>query len=196
MLLCDLFYLPFEHGSRGLRLMHDFHWLTTHAASILQKGNKSEVNHSLRVEVDNSDVYSNLLWFSWADLSLGVFLLVRSWVEWSGAESCIPWTVHLAIECDYSLWFIYVEVAIMVRRHAILSFLLAPETTPLGLIRRYIFIYFVCQSHTLFPLLRSIDFQHCDRPIQSPFLFTSSNSGNALLSDNDVSLRIMYFHLC
>lgn len=46
MLLCDLFYLPFEHGSRGLRLMHDFHWLTTHAASILQKGNKSEVNHS------------------------------------------------------------------------------------------------------------------------------------------------------
>ncbi|CAH2097175.1 unnamed protein product [Euphydryas editha] len=42
MLLCDLFYLPFEHGSRGLRLMHDFHWLTTHAASILHKGNKSE----------------------------------------------------------------------------------------------------------------------------------------------------------
>ncbi|XP_047539656.1 protein O-GlcNAcase isoform X1 [Vanessa atalanta] len=41
MLLCDLFYLPFEHGSRGLRLMHDFHWLTAHAASILPK-NKTE----------------------------------------------------------------------------------------------------------------------------------------------------------
>ncbi|CAG5014366.1 unnamed protein product [Parnassius apollo] len=42
MLLCDLFYLPFEHGSRGLRLLHDFNWLITHAASMLPKGNKSE----------------------------------------------------------------------------------------------------------------------------------------------------------
>ncbi|XP_072935838.1 protein O-GlcNAcase [Epargyreus clarus] len=44
VLLCDLFYLPFEHGSRGLRLMHDFNWLTTHAASILPRGNKPETS--------------------------------------------------------------------------------------------------------------------------------------------------------
>lgn len=43
LLLCDLFYLPFEHGSRGLRLLHDFNWLTTHAASMLPRGNKPEV---------------------------------------------------------------------------------------------------------------------------------------------------------
>ncbi|XP_039760724.1 protein O-GlcNAcase isoform X3 [Pararge aegeria] len=44
LLLCDLFYLPFEHGSRGLRMMHDFHWLTTHAASILPRGNRPETS--------------------------------------------------------------------------------------------------------------------------------------------------------
>ncbi|CAH0721034.1 unnamed protein product, partial [Brenthis ino] len=44
LLLCDLFYLPFEHGSRGLRMMHDFHWLNAHAASILPRGNKPETS--------------------------------------------------------------------------------------------------------------------------------------------------------
>ncbi|XP_063896226.1 protein O-GlcNAcase-like isoform X1 [Helicoverpa armigera] len=44
LLLCDLFYLPFEHGSRGLRLLHDFNWLTTHAASLLPRGNKPETS--------------------------------------------------------------------------------------------------------------------------------------------------------
>ncbi|KAJ8715469.1 hypothetical protein PYW07_009951 [Mythimna separata] len=44
LLLCDLFYLPFEHGSRGLRLLHDFNWLSTHAASLLPRGNKPETS--------------------------------------------------------------------------------------------------------------------------------------------------------
>lgn len=30
-LLCDLFYLPFEHGSAGTQILHDFNWLKTHA---------------------------------------------------------------------------------------------------------------------------------------------------------------------
>ncbi|XP_075986508.1 O-GlcNAcase isoform X2 [Anticarsia gemmatalis] len=44
LLLCDLFYLPFEHGSRGLRMLHDFNWLTTHAASMLPRGSKPETS--------------------------------------------------------------------------------------------------------------------------------------------------------
>ncbi|CAB3257687.1 unnamed protein product [Arctia plantaginis] len=44
VLLCDLFYLPFEHGSRGLRLLHDYHWLTAHAASMLPRGAKTETS--------------------------------------------------------------------------------------------------------------------------------------------------------
>ncbi|KAH8340572.1 hypothetical protein KR059_001267 [Drosophila kikkawai] len=35
-LLCDLFYLPFEHGSRGLKLLSEFHWLKGNANVILQ----------------------------------------------------------------------------------------------------------------------------------------------------------------
>ncbi|ODN00482.1 Protein O-GlcNAcase [Orchesella cincta] len=30
-LLCDLFYLPFEHGLQGLQLLHDFQWLKTNS---------------------------------------------------------------------------------------------------------------------------------------------------------------------
>ncbi|KAK9501522.1 hypothetical protein O3M35_012229 [Rhynocoris fuscipes] len=30
-LLCDLFYLPFEHGTQGIQLLQEFHWLHTNA---------------------------------------------------------------------------------------------------------------------------------------------------------------------
>lgn len=33
-LLCELFYLPFEHGARGLHLLQDFHWLKSHALQV------------------------------------------------------------------------------------------------------------------------------------------------------------------
>ncbi|ALC47423.1 Oga, partial [Drosophila busckii] len=36
-LLCDLFYLPFEHGSRGLKLLSEFQWLKTNATVLLQE---------------------------------------------------------------------------------------------------------------------------------------------------------------
>ncbi|XP_017003679.2 protein O-GlcNAcase [Drosophila takahashii] len=35
-LLCDLFYLPFEHGNRGLKLLVEFNWLKGNANVILQ----------------------------------------------------------------------------------------------------------------------------------------------------------------
>ncbi|XP_055617072.1 protein O-GlcNAcase [Toxorhynchites rutilus septentrionalis] len=38
MLLCDLFYLPFEHGSKALQLLADFYWLKTNA-SVLSRLN-------------------------------------------------------------------------------------------------------------------------------------------------------------
>lgn len=40
MLLCDLFYLPFEHGSKALQLLADFHWLKTNA-SVLSRHNRN-----------------------------------------------------------------------------------------------------------------------------------------------------------
>ncbi|XP_060806964.1 protein O-GlcNAcase isoform X2 [Amyelois transitella] len=42
VLLCDAFYLPFEHGSRGLRLLTDFHWLVTRAANLLPRPHKPQ----------------------------------------------------------------------------------------------------------------------------------------------------------
>lgn len=34
-LMCDLFYLPFEHGSRALRLLNEFNWLKSNAAVLV-----------------------------------------------------------------------------------------------------------------------------------------------------------------
>ncbi|XP_036323553.1 protein O-GlcNAcase [Rhagoletis pomonella] len=37
-LLCDLFYLPFEHGSRGFKLLNEFNWLKANAGVLLGNG--------------------------------------------------------------------------------------------------------------------------------------------------------------
>ncbi|GAB0086403.1 O-GlcNAcase [Sergentomyia squamirostris] len=40
-LLCDLFYLPFEHGSKGLVILNEFHWLKSNASVLLAASKKS-----------------------------------------------------------------------------------------------------------------------------------------------------------
>lgn len=37
-LLCDLFYLPFEHGTRGSKLLNEFNWLKANARVLLDEG--------------------------------------------------------------------------------------------------------------------------------------------------------------
>ncbi|KFB46846.1 AGAP002287-PA-like protein [Anopheles sinensis] len=39
MLLCDLFYLPFEHGSKALQLLAEFFWLRNNAYVLSQRSN-------------------------------------------------------------------------------------------------------------------------------------------------------------
>ncbi|KAL0811252.1 hypothetical protein ABMA28_009678 [Loxostege sticticalis] len=99
LLLCDLFYLPFEHGSRGLRLLHDFNWLTTHAASMLPRGNKPETSEWRRrrsrfawwvqrgrrlarrlAQSANRELYAELHPYVW-DLC-GVLALLDGFVRW------------------------------------------------------------------------------------------------------------------
>ncbi|XP_055907618.1 protein O-GlcNAcase isoform X1 [Eupeodes corollae] len=41
-LLCDLFYLPFEHGSRGSKLLNEFNWLKANAFVLLGVRKKSD----------------------------------------------------------------------------------------------------------------------------------------------------------
>jgi hypothetical protein len=64
-LLCDLFYLPFEHGGQGLQLLHEFNWLKSNAqlvthANCMKKTTTADqeaptkpevIRHALHIEV-------------------------------------------------------------------------------------------------------------------------------------------------
>ncbi|XP_076265863.1 O-GlcNAcase isoform X3 [Rhynchophorus ferrugineus] len=39
-LLCDLFYLPFEHGSQGVQLLQEFHWLKSNAHIVISSNQR------------------------------------------------------------------------------------------------------------------------------------------------------------
>ncbi|XP_054709720.1 protein O-GlcNAcase-like [Uloborus diversus] len=39
VLLSDLFYLPFEHGKQGLKILQEFHWLKSHGYLLCQSSN-------------------------------------------------------------------------------------------------------------------------------------------------------------
>ena len=43
LLLAELFYMPFEHGNRGLVFLQKLHWLRTNAVAIAKKGMEEEV---------------------------------------------------------------------------------------------------------------------------------------------------------
>ena len=42
LLLCDLFYLPFEHGTYGIQLLQEFNWLKSNAQVLCHKSNKQQ----------------------------------------------------------------------------------------------------------------------------------------------------------
>ncbi|XP_063978913.1 protein O-GlcNAcase isoform X1 [Diachasmimorpha longicaudata] len=41
-LLCDLFYLPFEHGGQGIQLLQEFNWLKSNAHVLIRKGKEED----------------------------------------------------------------------------------------------------------------------------------------------------------
>lgn len=50
-LLCDLFYLPFEHGSRSLQIINEFYWLKTNASVLVSSFKKGQDISSAKPEV-------------------------------------------------------------------------------------------------------------------------------------------------
>lgn len=50
-LLCDLFYLPFEHGSRSLQIINEFYWLKTNASLLVSSYKKGQDISSAKPEV-------------------------------------------------------------------------------------------------------------------------------------------------
>lgn len=60
-LLCDLFYLPFEHGSQGVQLLQEFNWLKSNAHVVT---NKHSHNQQKKPEVnDSSNLYDGIVQF-------------------------------------------------------------------------------------------------------------------------------------
>lgn len=41
-LLCDLFYLPFEHGAQGLQLLQEFQWLKSNAHIVISANQSND----------------------------------------------------------------------------------------------------------------------------------------------------------
>ena len=50
-LLCDLFYLPFEHGPVGMQLLQEFSWLKRHAHVVAGNQSKNSVAANFPPEV-------------------------------------------------------------------------------------------------------------------------------------------------
>ena len=48
-LLCDLFYLPFEHGGQGIQILQEFNWLKSNAHVTISKANDSNPNRKADV---------------------------------------------------------------------------------------------------------------------------------------------------
>lgn len=50
-LLCDLFYLPFEHGARALQIVNEFHWLKTNATVLVSSYKRGQDLSTAKPEV-------------------------------------------------------------------------------------------------------------------------------------------------
>nr|CAD7407520.1 unnamed protein product [Timema poppensis] len=107
-LLCDLFYLPFEHGGQGIQLLQEFNWLKSNAHLVTQankKGKESPTEpevtewfeRATRLEeiskavnllfqhltfVPNRELLYDLYPYMW-DMR-GVISLLNSYIKWLG----------------------------------------------------------------------------------------------------------------
>lgn len=63
-LLCDLFYLPFEHGAQGISVLQEFNWLKSNAHLItLQNQKTTEKTPEVRLgDLVISFQFHGLIW--------------------------------------------------------------------------------------------------------------------------------------
>ncbi|KAL1137769.1 hypothetical protein AAG570_009465 [Ranatra chinensis] len=100
-LLCDLFYLPFEHGTQGVQLLQEFYWLHTNAHLVSMPHTKSEVEEwherSKKLEemsghvnrlflklngINNKELLYELYPYIWE--MRGVISTLNSYIKWLG----------------------------------------------------------------------------------------------------------------
>jgi len=71
-LLCDLFYLPFEHGGQGIQLLQEFNWLKSNAHVVMKKSKEEE-------SASESDVSYSMMRFIYQFLLLHIDSWSFSW---------------------------------------------------------------------------------------------------------------------
>lgn len=103
LLLCDLFYLPFEHGKQGLQLLNEFQYLKINA-NVLSGSKKSPTS-------DDPEVRE---WFRRSDklLKLGdaIYLLTRKIASCVNRELCYDlFTYAWEISSVISIYIAYVK---------------------------------------------------------------------------------------
>lgn len=101
LLLCDLFYLPFEHGKQGLQLLNEFQYLKTNANVLSGK------KHA----IDDPDVQE---WFRRSEklqkLGDAIFLLTRRIASCVNRELCYDlFTYAWEISSVISIYIAYVK---------------------------------------------------------------------------------------
>lgn len=83
-LLCDLFYLPFEHGSRSLQLINEFYWLKSNATVLVNSFKKGQCISNAKPEVQE--------WFQRADkfynICQSVIVLAKKIAMCANKELC------------------------------------------------------------------------------------------------------------
>lgn len=83
-LLCDLFYLPFEHGSRSLQIINEFYWLKSNASVLINSYKKGQDLSTAKPEVQE--------WFQRADkfynICQSVITLAKKIASCANKELC------------------------------------------------------------------------------------------------------------
>lgn len=63
-LLCDLFYLPFEHGGQGIQLLQEFNWLKSNAYLVMKKSKDEEPTSESDVSYIANEIIYFLIYYS------------------------------------------------------------------------------------------------------------------------------------
>lgn len=84
LLLCDLFYLPFEHGAKAIHLLNEFQWLKSNAHTLVAHKNKSVSDSNEHLESQEWNRRAN----AFQNLCNTIFELTRKIAFCENRELC------------------------------------------------------------------------------------------------------------
>lgn len=81
-LLCDLFYLPFEHGGQGIQLLQEFNWLKSNAYVVMKKSKEEESTSESDVSYITSKVIYLFIYYLCCTIFISFSFLIFQIEEW------------------------------------------------------------------------------------------------------------------